>query len=48
VRITGKLVDFATGAHLWAHRFDGGLGAGFDTPEHDIQVAPAGLTALTE
>jgi TolB-like protein/class 3 adenylate cyclase len=26
VRITGQLVDTATGAHLWANRFDGGLG----------------------
>jgi TolB-like protein/class 3 adenylate cyclase len=25
VRITGQLVDSATGAHLWAGRFDGGL-----------------------
>src|SRR6266581_3489192 len=26
VRITGQLIDAATGAHLWAERFDGGLG----------------------
>jgi TolB-like protein len=26
VRITGQLVNTATGAHLWAERFDGGLG----------------------
>jgi tetratricopeptide (TPR) repeat protein len=25
VRITGQLVDAATGVHLWAHRFEGGL-----------------------
>jgi tetratricopeptide (TPR) repeat protein len=25
VRITGQLIDAATGAHLWAERFDGGL-----------------------
>jgi adenylate cyclase len=30
VRITGQLVDAATGAHLWADRFDGGLGDIFD------------------
>jgi TolB-like protein/class 3 adenylate cyclase len=30
VRITGKLVDTATGAHLWAERFDGGLSDVFD------------------
>jgi len=48
VRITGKLVDTATGGHLWADRFDGGLGASFDTLEHDTQVAHAGIAALTE
>ena len=26
VRITGQLVDTATGAHLWSERFEGGLG----------------------
>jgi TolB-like protein len=46
VRITGKLVDTATGGHLWADRFDGGLGA--NTPEHDIQTAHADIAALTE
>jgi len=30
VRITGQLIDTATGAHLWADRFDGGLGDVFD------------------
>jgi len=25
VRITGQLIDAATGAHLWADRFDGSL-----------------------
>src|SRR5258705_12947150 len=30
VRITGQLVDTATGGHLWAERFDGGLGDIFD------------------
>jgi TolB-like protein len=25
VRITGQLIDTTTGAHIWAHRFDGGL-----------------------
>ena len=30
VRITGQLVDTATGAHLWAERFDGGLEDIFD------------------
>jgi glc operon protein GlcG len=26
----------------------GGIGASFDTPEHDTQIAQAGLTALTD
>jgi glc operon protein GlcG len=26
----------------------GGIGASFDTPEHDVQIAHAGLTALSE
>ena len=25
VRITGQLIDGATGVHLWAYRFDGAL-----------------------
>ncbi|HEX3419470.1 MAG TPA: hypothetical protein VHT21_24180, partial [Stellaceae bacterium] len=30
VRITGQLIDAATGAHLWADRFDGALKGVFD------------------
>jgi len=30
VRITGQLIDAATGVHLWADRFDGGLEDVFD------------------
>jgi TolB-like protein len=30
VRITGRLIDTSTGAHLWADRFDGALGDIFD------------------
>jgi TolB-like protein/Tfp pilus assembly protein PilF len=30
VRITGQLIDSATGAHLWAERFEGGLEDIFD------------------
>ncbi len=30
VRITGQLIDAATGAHLWADKFDGGLEDVFD------------------
>jgi adenylate cyclase len=46
VRITGQLVDTATGAHLWADRFDGGLGDIFDLQDQVTEsvvgaVAPA-------
>jgi adenylate cyclase len=30
VRISGQLIDTATGAHLWADRFDGALENIFD------------------
>jgi tetratricopeptide (TPR) repeat protein len=33
VRITGQLIDAATGAHLWADRFDGSLEDVFDLQE---------------
>jgi TolB-like protein/class 3 adenylate cyclase/Tfp pilus assembly protein PilF len=46
VRITGQLVDTATGAHLWANRFDGGLGDIFDLQDQMTEnivgaIAPA-------
>lgn len=46
VRITGQLVDAATGAHLWAHRFDGGLDDIFDLQDQVTEsvvgtIAPA-------
>jgi TolB-like protein len=43
VRITGQLVDTATGAHLWANRFDGGLGDIFDLQD---QVAESVVGAI--
>jgi tetratricopeptide (TPR) repeat protein len=43
VRITGQLVDTATGAHLWADRFDGGLGDIFDLQD---QVAESVVGAI--
>ena len=50
VRITGQLIDAATGAHLWADRFDGGLGDIFDLQERVTErvvgaIAPAVETA---
>jgi TolB-like protein/class 3 adenylate cyclase len=46
VRITGQLVDTATGAHLWADRFDGGLGDIFELQDQVTEsvvgaIAPA-------
>jgi TolB-like protein len=46
VRITGQLVDTSTGAHLWAERFDGGLGDIFDLQDRVTEsvvgaIAPA-------
>jgi adenylate cyclase len=34
VRITGQLIDAATGGHLWVDRFDGGLEDIFDLQDH--------------
>ncbi len=44
VRITGQLVDTATGAHLWADRFDGGLDDIFDLQD---QVTVSVVGAIT-
>src|SRR5229473_5064337 len=46
VRITGQLVDTATGGHLWADRFDGGLSDVFDLQDKVTEsvvgaIAPA-------
>ena len=46
VRITGQLIDAATGAHLWAERFDGGLDDIFDLQDQVTEsvvgaIAPA-------
>jgi TolB-like protein len=43
VRISGKLIDGATGAHLWADRFDGGLADVFDLQD---QVATSVVGAI--
>ena len=46
VRIIGQLIDAATGMHLWADRFDGGLGDIFDLQDKVTEsvvgaIAPA-------
>jgi TolB-like protein/class 3 adenylate cyclase len=46
VRITGQLIDAATGAHMWADRIEGGLGDIFDLQDEVTEsivgaIAPA-------
>ena len=43
VRITGQLIDTATGAHLWADRFEGGLEDIFDLQD---QVTASVVSAI--
>jgi TolB-like protein len=43
VRITGQLIDTATGAHIWADRFDGALGDIFELQD---QVASSVVGAI--
>src|ERR1051325_2183736 len=42
VRITGQLIDTATGAHLWADRFDGSLEDVFDLQDKEA-LSVAGI-----
>jgi adenylate cyclase len=44
IRITGQLIDAASGAHLWADRFDGALEDVFDLQD---QVAASVVGAIT-
>jgi TolB-like protein len=44
VRITGQLIDTATGAHLWADHFDGGLEDIFDLQD---EVAASVVSAMS-
>jgi TolB-like protein/class 3 adenylate cyclase len=46
VRITGQLIDTATGAHLWADRFDGGLDDIFDLQDQ-VTASVVGAIAPT-
>ena len=53
VRITGQLVDAATGAHIWADRFDGRLGDIFNLQDQVTEsvvgaIAPAVVDAEIE
>jgi TolB-like protein len=40
VRITGQLIDTATGAHIWADRFDGTLDDIFDLQDRVAAKVP--------
>ncbi|MGY8681937.1 tetratricopeptide repeat protein [Bradyrhizobium sp. UFLA05-153] len=44
LRITGQLIDVATGAHLWTDRFDGALGDIFDLQDKIAQQAAGAIT----
>ncbi len=48
VRITGQLVDAATGAHLWAERFDGGLGDVFDLQDRVTESVVGAIAPVVE
>src|SRR5258705_3335884 len=47
-RITGQLVDTATGAHLWAERFDGGLGDVFDLQDQVTESVVGAIAPVVE
>jgi TolB-like protein len=48
VRIAGQLVDTATGAHLWADRFDGGLGDIFDLQDQVTESVVGAIAPVVE
>jgi len=48
VRIAGQLVDTATGAHLWADRFDGSLGDIFDLQDQVTESVVGAITPAVE
>jgi TolB-like protein len=48
VRITGQLIDTATGAHLWADRFDGGLEDIFDLQDRITASVVSAMTPKLE
>src|SRR6202022_4001491 len=48
VRITGQLVDAATGAHLWAERCDGGLGDIFDLQDQVTESVVGAIAPVVE
>ena len=48
VRITGQLIDAASGAHLWANRFDGELAEIFDLQDQITESVVASIAPQLE
>jgi len=48
VRITGQLIEAASGAHLWADRFDGALEDVFDLQDHVTTSIVGAITPKVE
>ncbi|WP_092090446.1 winged helix-turn-helix domain-containing tetratricopeptide repeat protein [Bradyrhizobium brasilense] len=48
MRITGQLVDAATGAHLWADRFEGELGNVFDLQDRVTESVVGAIAPTVE
>jgi TolB-like protein len=48
LRITGQLIDAATGAHLWADRVDGNLEDVFDLQDQVAESVVSAITARVE
>ena len=48
VRITGQLADTSSGIHLWADRFDGGLGDIFDLQDRVTESVVGAIAPVVE
>ncbi|MBB4370312.1 TolB-like protein [Bradyrhizobium sp. cir1] len=48
MRITGKLIDAATGAHLWADRFEGDVGNVFDLQDQVTESVVGAIAPTVE
>jgi TolB-like protein len=48
IRITGQLVDAATGAHLWADRFEGEIGNVFDLQDQVTESVVGAIAPTVE
>jgi len=48
VRITGQLIDTASGTHLWANRIDGSLGDIFDLQDQVAESVVSAIVSVVE